>query len=390
MNRKECEIRKSSPATEGGCRPALRAAPWIAITTSILFAATPALQAGTVRIWPNAVVISDHIQLGDVAELRGFDVEAEADMRATAVADAPPLGGSRVIHIDLVRTAVQSSGVNMATVGIGGATRCAITRPAISTPTQQGLNSGLPSHASSRALTNDEAANANSSSTRTLRQSVVDHFDAALARYGGKAEIIFDRTDEQVLNLHGERYDFKIVRRGGRALGLVSVEVRVSANGKLLQTVPLVVQVNMVKAVVVADRSINQGATVRDRDVKLTQMTFSNVGAPSLDEPAMVIGQRSKKFIPAGTLLEPELLESVPLVVRGQLVTLTSIDGPVSVVTTGKAASDGLLGEVVTVRSADNKRVTFDGIVVGPGHVELGGRYLPRLSGVATAAEVRP
>lgn len=386
MNRKECGKRKSSPATDGGSGPALRAASWIAITTSILLVSAPTLQAGTVRIWPHAVVVGDRIQLGDIALLRGFDKDVEQALGAAVVADAPPAGGSRVIHIDLVRTAVRSSGVNMVAVEIGGATRCAITRPAMSVARPQVSKSPHDSLVPEGARADDDSTTAESSSSRTLRQGVVDYFDSALARFGGKAQIVFDRTDEQVLNLRGEQYAFEIIRRGGRVLGLVSVEVQVRASGKLLQTVPLVVQVSMIKAVVVADRSINQGATVRSRDLKLTQMTFSQVGVRGLDELVSAVGQRAKKFIPVGTLLEPELLESVPLVVRGQLVTLTSVEGRVRVVTAGKAASSGLLGEVVTVRSADNKRVTFDGIVVGPGQVELGGRGFSR---VASSVEAR-
>ena len=79
-----------------------------------------------------------------------------------------------------------------------------------------------------------------------------------------------------------------------------------------------------------------------------------------------------KRFVPAGTLIAAPMLESVPLVQRGQLVTLTSEVGGIKVTTTAKAAEAGLLGEVITVRAVDNKRVEFDGVVIGPGAVRIG------------------
>ncbi|MCH7631851.1 MAG: hypothetical protein IIB59_01450 [Planctomycetes bacterium] len=42
------------------------------------------------------------------------------------------------------------------------------------------------------------------------------------------------------------------------------------------------------------------------------------------------------------------------------------------VVTTAKAAQEGLLGAVIKVRAVDNKRVEFDATVTGPAEVRLG------------------
>ena len=58
--------------------------------------------------------------------------------------------------------------------------------------------------------------------------------------------------------------------------------------------------------------------------------------------------------------------------VRGQLVTLASVQGAVRVVTTAKALQDGLLGETITVRAVDNRHVELDAVVVGPVSVQVG------------------
>ena len=127
-----------------------------------------------------------------------------------------------------------------------------------------------------------------------------------------------------------------------------------------------------VDALLMVRRSINQGATIRAADLRVMPMSFSRLDKLGVDDTALAIGQRAKRFVPAGTMIEPAMLESVPLVRRGQLVTMTSTLGTVQVKTTAKAAQAGRIGEVIKVRAVDNKRVEFDVTIVGPGAVEIG------------------
>ena len=151
-----------------------------------------------------------------------------------------------------------------------------------------------------------------------------------------------------------------------------------------MQTVPVVAQVSLVRPALVARRSINQGAVIRPQEVELVPLTFSRTDKLGIDDTAQVIGQQAKRFISAGSLIDCSMIESVPLVTRGQLVTLTSVAGAVRVVTTAKALEDGLLGETIAVRAADDKRVEFDAVVVGPGAVDIGyGQTAKRLASAA-------
>jgi flagella basal body P-ring formation protein FlgA len=263
----------------------------------------------------------------------------------------------------------------MAKVTLGGATRCAVTRP--------GVPAGAARSSDSTANRTDggedgtaadlpEGWGAGSDTQHTLRQAVVDYFAAEFARYGGTPEVIFDRTSDQVLDLSGSQYEFRVRRRGGSPLGLTPLEVDVLSEGKTVQTVPLVVQVTMLRHAVSARRSINQGATVRPADVHLVAMSFTRLDKLGLEDTVMAVGQRAKRFIPGGTLLEPSMLEQVPLVQRGQLVQLVSAAGSVRVVTAAKATDDGLLGEVIRVRALDNKRIEYDATVTGVGQVRIG------------------
>lgn len=379
MKRKDCD-RSGLGDTVDRVGGSLRRLGSLAALAAIVIAShADETLAASIRVWPSAVVIDGHIRLDDLCDLDGFSVEVERALRELTVADAPARGGSRVIHIDMIRSAVASAGTNMATVRLGGATRCAVTRPAdpvIQTTHAVSQSSDAaprtPKLASQdwRGLGHSQTGKmAGGSRTTTLRQAVIDYFNAEFARYGGRAEVLFDHTSEQVLDLRGPTYEFVIRRRSGSPLGLTSLEAEVLSGGLVVQTVPLVTQVTMVRHVVAARRSINAGATIQAGDVDLIPMSFTRLDRLGLGDSALAVGQRARRFIPAGSLIAPSVLEAVPLVVRGQLVTMTAKSGGIRVVTTGKATSSGLLGERVNIRAADNRRVEFDGIVTGPGEV---------------------
>lgn len=372
MRRKDCDNAKLFSRREGVSRPA-RASVTVAFA---LVACAPAWgtppkgssAGGSVRVWPSAVVVGDTIRLSNLSELVGFDQKSEQSLGDLAVTTAPPPGGSRVIHIDMIRSVLAESGTNMATLTLSGATRCAVTRPSVVTA----ATVPTPDTAARPDVPASQDAVAPPSRPSTLRQAVIDYFNAEFARYGGTADVVFDHTSQQVLDLSGPAYTFRTRSRSGSLLGLVQLEVDVLSDGRAVQTVPLVVQVSMIRQVVIARRSINQDATIQPADVEPAPLSFTRLDKTGLDDAAQVVGQRVKRFITPGTVIEPSMLESVPLVTRGQLVKLVSVAGAVQAVTTARALQDGLLGEVITARSPDNKRVEFEVVVVGPGTVRIG------------------
>jgi flagella basal body P-ring formation protein FlgA len=383
MGRKDCENAGCTSARSGGTgslRPPLRRrAPWMLAGASVvLWAHSAGVRGESLRLWSSAVVVDDSIRVEDVCELRGLDSQTERRLAQLVVGEAPAAGGSRIIHLELIRSVLAANEVNLARLTLSGATQCAVSRPSQPSPT--------PGSAASRSSTSSASSNrrkaegdhkatsdaSESANGKTLRQAVIEHFNAEFARYGGTAEIIFDRTSEQVLDLSGPAYEFKVRRKGNSPLGLCPLEVEVLSQGRSVQTVPLVVQVTLTRRVVIARRTINQGAAIAAADVELTALSFTRVDELGLDDVAQTVGQRAKRVISAGSLVETEMLEAVPLVLRGQLVTMTSLAGAIRVVTTGKAGDDGRRGEVIRVRAADDRKVEFDAVVVGPGEVQLG------------------
>jgi len=343
------------------------------LVLSTCFAGASSARAGSLRLWPKALVVHDSIRVDDVCEVTGFEVETGRKIAKLIIAGAPPAGGVRRVSIDLVRSVVRKSGTNMARLTIVGATACEVSRPSLIAPDRPSVGDDSRfGDASGNAGKGRNSDGSNDDAPVTLRQAVIDFCNARIARLGGTAEVTFDHTSDRLLELAEPEYTFKVRSQEPKALGLVPLEVDVLSKGRLIQTVTMIVQVIMDRSVLVARRTINQGASISAKDLELVDLSFNRAEAIGLVDATQAIGQRARRLIPSGTAIQSDMLEPVPVVRRGQLVTLTSVAGVVQIVTTAKAGADGLLGDVIKVRSVEDRRVEYDAIVTGPGQVRVG------------------
>lgn len=369
MIRKDCEGQGRTSGTRQrpsvGSSSTLRASLGRRIALSaaalvVLWCHATALGA-PVRVYSTAVVTGDAVRIADLCDLRHLSADDAGRFGGHVVAEAPPPGGSRAIALSAVRDALSAAGANVAKLTLSGAAECAVTRPA------DAPVSDAPTQASNHTRTDEPTIR-----PTTLRRSVTDFFAHELSRYRGIPEVVFDRGAESLLDLAGPPFEFHVRRTGGGPLDLAPIEVDIIADGRLVQTAPMVVRVKFSRPTVVARHPINQGGTIRESDVEVISMSYTRLDRLGLDDPALCVGQRAKRFIAPGTQVESAMLEPVPLVVRGQLVTATSHAGAIRVVTTAKADADGMLGETIVVRSVDDRKESFPARVVGPGKVELG------------------
>lgn len=306
------------------------------------------VQAGeTVKVWPTATVTTQHVTLADVCALGGFNSNTANILSDVVVAPAPKAGGSTVIELSQVQKALRQGGANLATVLIVGATECAVSRPADAVVARQ------VKHAVVR-------------SGKTLREAVEAAFVRATARLGDRVNLQFGRTDVSVLNLSEPQFTFDVRIRGGRVLGqLIKVDVDVLADGRVVQRVPLVVSSTLMRDVVVAVNPINAKGPIRERDVRIEERSFDHLSELSDVSLNEVIGLRAKRYIPEGRMIDPDDLEMVPLVVRGELVDVISRSGGVVVRSVAKADETGSMGELVALRTSDRRGPKLSGYVIG-------------------------
>ncbi len=323
---------------------------------ALVFASLPgAADGATVRVWPDVVVSGDEVTLGDICDLSDLEPAERAVLATERVIAAPPPGGSTTVSAADVQRALRRGGANLASVALAGATRAVVSRPRMPESTA------------------DRASASRTGSPKTLRDAVRRAFERHMKGLGGSVDLEFGRTSAQSLELSEPEYAFNVRIRGGRRVGrMIAVDVDVHREGEQLRTVHLVVNSMVRKQIVVAKRAINTKAAVRLEDVAIEERLYersNDLGIASLDA---VVGQRARRFIPAGSGIRPSDLEAVPLVRRGQLVDVLSVSGGIEVRSVAKAVSAGGFGEKVELQIGGRRGQRLVGVVAGAQRVVIG------------------
>jgi len=329
-----------------------------------------------------ATVGGKAVRLADVLSFAQADprlVEQIADQPATAPG-AGAVGRSStspsmvvISHEQVVRR-LGELGVNLARVLVSGALRCEVTLEsevelrATRATTQVAAGAGDPGGRLPPTLSTPDAAGG-----KTLANVVRAFVSRELAALGEVTDLSFERAGQPYLELTTPPWEFGVTSAGGDKLGLREFRVVIRRDGRLHQTVHLMAQVRVARQVVIAQRPLSIGNTIRREDLAFETRVFDRDGPLGIARVEEVIGQEVKRFIPSGELVQPDALRARALVRRSQPVTVTGAGRSVQVQLTGEALDSGSYGDTVRVRIGDNRRQqqVLRGVVTGVSTVRL-------------------
>ncbi len=119
--------------------------------------------------------------------------------------------------------------------------------------------------------------------------------------------------------------------------------------------------------VVVPTHDVARGAVISDADITYA-IVPTTVMSGIVTSASEVVGQETRRTLHAGEALRLQDLRHQVLVTRGSTVTM-SFEAPGIVLTSsGRAMSEGGLGDTVTIQNpASYRQIT--GVVIGPGQV---------------------
>lgn len=342
-----------------------------------------------VRLYPSAVVAADTVTLSDVAEIRGESAALAARMELGA---APHVGQAGAIELSQVQSMLARRGVNLSSWVFRGASRCNVQRVAGrgQRGTDESINSGKSAGGSAFATRSHtvrseigrnntsttqpgdgtEAARAATCGSDTLEAALRQRIATRLASVNGTPVIRFSAALGRTLALSKPTYDFQIVERSERTLGMVSFEVTVLEKGASRQTLPVLAEVSLRKSVVVAARPINRGEIIKPSHLQKAERTFERIEDIGVTEMSSLVGQRARKFIENQGILYSRDVESMPLINANEMVTVLVRRGNLTIRGSAKALESRGLNETVRLRNEMSKDV-FTAIVVAEKTAEV-------------------
>ena len=212
------------------------------------------------------------------------------------------------------------------------------------------------------------AASAHAAGIQSLAaiETAVKGFAAQTLGDSGDSEVTVSRLDPRLrLAECGSELGMRFSRepRGG---GANAVEVR--CEGDKPWSIYVSVDVARFADVVVATRGLARGAVIGAQDVKVARRRINGTQLDYMNDAAAAIGRVAARAIGPDQILGAGNVMLPRLVKRGDEVIIASVGSAINVRVKGQALKDGGVGERVSVRNLNSKRVV-EGVVNADGMV---------------------
>lgn len=155
---------------------------------------------------------------------------------------------------------------------------------------------------------------------------------------------------------------------GSRKIGAVTVAVRCTTSGGWSVMVQGSVRVRL--SVVTAARAVLPGTVLGKDDVTVAAMDITDRTNQFLTKTDDALGKRVARALAPGEMVNPSALTNPVLVRRGAEVIVRARTGELEIQASGKALSDGAVGQRVRVQNVTSLRIV-EGWVMADGSVSI-------------------
>ncbi len=327
-------------------------------------AATHQNTGASIRLWSETSVGASQITLGDIASVTG-DETVVPSLKNLVLASNLPTGRKITYRAHEIVDRLGNSGFDVGRINLTGAASCVVTiatTPAADTSNDP--SSGLSPDQASRLA-------GPASLESRIRELICRNLQTRSLPREQRVRISFNPALRDLLALTDPPYTFEIVpQRTNTWVGLVTFRVKVAKDGKVLQSLTVLAEVQVRVQLLVASKTINSKAKITKTEVETTWQDVTNLKSRFVTRIEDVLDQQARKIIPSGTVITSDLLEPVPMVRRGQLVTVVYQSGGLGIRIVGKALATAFRNEIIQVRNERSKEV-FRARVIGPGQVAI-------------------
>jgi flagella basal body P-ring formation protein FlgA len=303
----------------------------------IAWVATAATFADTVTLRSDALVSGPSVKLGDVAEIRGENAAALADIELVSAANP---GSAKRLSAGLVESRLYAEGFSSDDIDLEG------SRNVTATTMHLDITRGM--------LAEDLRAH-------ILREMPWDIDAATVDVMAPGADFRVPDGDVSIAWRADPQY---------RYLGQGSFRGEIRVNGRVEKSLYAKANVAAYDDVVVAIQPISRGDRISAANVRLETRELSSLREGAYFNVRDVMGMVAKSTIQPGQPLSDRRLMLPTLIKRNQLVLVETRIGSLLVRTQARAKQDGAAGDFITCENPSSDQ-EFSGVVRPDGVVEV-------------------
>jgi flagella basal body P-ring formation protein FlgA len=202
----------------------------------------------------------------------------------------------------------------------------------------------------------------------SIRSAALAHVRGELAQDGARRDVEVGALDPRLhLAACGEALT-AFTPPGARRGANGTVGVRCA--GPQAWKIYVAVRVSSRDRVLVANRALPRDSVLAPADFTLVERNVDTLSQGYYGDAAELGGMRLRRPVAAGAVLTPAMLSAIPLVTRGQQVTLEAQTGGVHIRMAGEALAEAALGQRIRVKNLSSERVV-EGVVRSDEVVEV-------------------
>jgi len=355
-----------------------------------------------IELRSEASLIGTEVKLKQIARWSTADDKALAPIADLVVLRLSQNTPYKSITLAELRGMLADAGVNMAAIRLSGATRCTVARGDVQFDEGDALKKWLDARdpkpadqptaaVASPADTPPTIAVApapadgktNPEPVRTLRAIVADDLATRLALPADTLQITFNVKDDRVLNLAEGLFRFSLEPVRAKDLGTFNYDVTIINNGNS-QKVSIIGQARAWQQQVVVMKPLSFKQLIRDGDVQVRKTLIDRLGTDPMIGIEQAVGQQAARDLKPGTVMTGRLVEAVPLIRTGQLLTVTYSQGSIQLRSVARAMEGGTYGQSVQAKNETTGAI-FEVILTGPQTATMSGMKQVASDALSTA-----
>ncbi len=332
-----------------------------------------AARADSVRLYDQVGVEGPTVTLAHVAQLQGTSAQLHGNIVLATLEDGH---AQYTVTLDAIEKALDDAGVNWGRVSLRGFNTCLVTRitqPQIATPDQ------------GQAVAANIETPIGLQTAMTLRGVLEQHINDRAASQLGDIRIDFSERDAKKLDIPILGRSIEIEPISTNTLGKVPVVIRLYDAQRIAETIRVNAKVQHVLLAVVADGPIARGEVFTRSRLKVQECYVDDNAVTPITDPTAIIGKESSISLRAGEMISIRKVKSPIMVKRGEHVEVRCFIGGLIVKTTGYAAENGSLDDLIRLRS-DSTGEDYYAVVTGRHQAVVSSSVTPMAPVVTTLA----
>lgn len=295
----------------------------------LLAAATAAGSTGliSVRVYDQVEIAADQIQLGKIARIDGDDAGLVRELEALVIGRSPLPGKSRSLDRTAIQLRLKQSGIDLARIELQIPPEVQVSRGAVEVGRER------------------------------IEQIVTAFIQQQFAGKGQTVRIKEIRGTEPVLLPKGSLSHQVAAPRNSALSGSLPLTVTLKVNDEIEKRMMVTAVVEVLVNAVVTTRPLGRFKPIEESDVEVRPVDVSGLPADYIADPEVVLGKRTRRLLDANTVLRPDLVESQPIVKRGDRVRIIIESPGMRITALGEVKQNGCLGERIPVANLDTNKV---------------------------------